>query len=390
MFPFLILKPQREKSLLQQHPWIFSGAIAQLPEDAQDGDIVSVLNSKQHFMGFGFYTPDKSIAVRMIYFGKSEVKITGDFWEQKIKNAFEMRKKLHFEKNNTNCYRLLHAEGDFLSGIIIDVYDNVVVVQLLHKGIENIFPHIQIALENLGFKYIYLKNTSQNSDKVTSKWLTTPPTEDLIIVKENGISFPISVEKGQKTGFFIDQRESRLLLKNYAKDKSILNTFAYTGGFSAYAFVGGAQKVVSVDISQEANLLCEKTIELNAGKEAHHEIVTEDCFDYLKNSKDTYDIVIIDPPAFAKGQNALKQATRGYISLNELALKRVKKGGLLFTFSCSGVVSKEDFRKMVFSASMESHREVRILHQLTQPADHPINIFHPEGEYLKGLVLEVF
>jgi 23S rRNA (cytosine1962-C5)-methyltransferase len=263
-------------------------------------------------------------------------------------------------------------------------------VQLLHKGIENVFPHIQIALENLGFKYIYLKNANANSDKVASKWLTTPPNEDLLVVKENGISFPISIEKGQKTGFFIDQRENRLLLKNYAKDKSVLNTFAYTGGFSAYALAGEAQKVVSVDISQEANQLCEKTIELNAGKNANHEIVTKDCFDYLKEAKDTYDIVVLDPPAFAKNQKALKQATRGYISLNELGLKCVKKGGLLFTFSCSGNVSKDDFRKMVFAASMESHREVRILHQLSQPADHPVNIYHPEGEYLKGLVLEVF
>ncbi len=409
MFSFLILKPQREKSVLQQHPWVFSGAVAQLPELAQEGDIVSVLSSKQQFLGFGFYTPNKSITVRMIYFGKSEIKLTSDFWVQKIQRAFEMRQRLGFIpnenqsnekntqdnlkntlKNNTNCYRLLHAEGDFLSGIIIDIYGEVAVVQLLHKGIENVFPHIQIALENLGFKYIYLKNTTQNNEKVTAKWLTKTPPNDLIMVSENGILFPISVEKGQKTGFFIDQRENRQLLKNYAKDKTVLNTFSYTGGFSAYALAGGAEKVVSVDISQDANQLCEKTIEMNIGETNKHQIITEDCFDFLKNTKEQFDIVVLDPPAFAKNQKALKQAIRGYISLNELGLKHVKKGGLLFTFSCSGNISKDDFRKTVFTASMESHREVRILHQLTQPADHPINIYHPEGEYLKGLVLEVF
>jgi 23S rRNA (cytosine1962-C5)-methyltransferase len=381
MYPILKLKPNREKSVLQQHPWIFSGAVAQIPK-AENGDIVEVKDSQNKYLGFGFFDKESQISVKMFYFGKNPIELNEDFWYQKVKNAFEIRQNLVVNPF-TNGYRLLHAEGDFLPSIIADVYGEVVVLQLVSTGIEKIFPHIEKALTKLGFKYIFLKNKEKQA------WLTQPYPEKNIWIKENNLNFWIDLEKGQKTGFFLDQRDNRNLLQQYAKDKTILNTFAYTGGFSAYALAGGAKKVISVDISKEAILNCEQVIQKNFPNQTHHNTYVGDCFDYLKEIKEEFDIVILDPPAFAKSKQAIKRAARGYISLNELGIKRVKKGGLLFTFSCSGNVSADLFRKMVFSAAAETRREVRIIHQLTQPIDHPINIYHPEGEYLKGLVLLV-
>lgn len=379
MYPILILKPQREKSILQQHPWIFSGAVLTLPT-AQTGDIIEIRDSKKAFLGFAFFDSDSQIIAKIFYFGKNPITLDENFWFDKIKNAFEIRQK-YLHNQNTNAYRLLYAEGDFLPSIIADVYDEIVVVQLLSEGIEKIFPHIEKALYQLGFKYIYLKN------KNSQKWLTQPYKENIIWIKENNLEFCIDLEKSQKTGFFLDQRENRSLLQQYAKDKVVLNTFAYTGGFSVYALAGGASKVISADISKEAIENCEKIINRNFPNTDKHTTYTGDCFDYLKNTEENFDIIVLDPPAFAKNKQAVKRAARGYISLNELAIRKIKKGGLIFTFSCSGHVDKDLFRKMVFAAAADVRRPVRVVHQLTQPLDHPINIYHPEGEYLKGLVL---
>ncbi|TAE69506.1 MAG: class I SAM-dependent rRNA methyltransferase [Bacteroidetes bacterium] len=379
MYPILVLKPQREKSILQQHPWIFSGAVLTMP-DAKTGDIIEIRDSKKSFLGFGFFNDETQIIAKLFYFGKEPIELNENFWFHKIKNAFDLRQKFIINQN-TNAYRLLHAEGDFLPSIIADVYNDVIVVQILSQGIEQIFPHIQKSFEKLGFKYIYLKN------KDTQKWLTSPYPSNIIWIKENNLEFSIDFEKSQKTGFFLDQRENRSLLQQYSEGKSVLNTFAYTGGFSVYALAGGAEKVISADISKEAIENCEKIIDKNFKNTKKHSVHIGDCFDYLKNSNEEFDIIVLDPPAFAKSKQAVKRAARGYISLNELAIRKIKKGGLIFTFSCSGHIDKDLFRKMVFAAAAEVRRPVRVLHQLTQPLDHPINIYHPEGEYLKGLVL---
>ncbi len=379
MYPILVLKPQREKSILQQHPWIFSGGVLTMPV-AQTGDIIEIRDSKQSFLGFGFFDAQSQITAKLFYFGKNPIVLDENFWFDKIKNAFELRQK-YVLNSNTNAYRLLHAEGDFLPSIVADVYNEVMVVQILSEGIEKIFPHIQKSFEKLGFKYIYLKN------KGSQKWLTEPYKDNIIWIKENNLDFCIDLEKSQKTGFFLDQRENRSLLAQYSKGKSVLNTFAYTGGFSVYALAGGAEKVISADISKEAIENCEKIIQKNIPNTEKHSTHIGDCFDYLKNTEENFDIIVLDPPAFAKNKQSIKKAARGYISLNELAIRKIKKGGLIFTFSCSGHVDKDLFRKMVFAAASEVRRPVRVIHQLTQPLDHPINIYHPEGEYLKGLVL---
>jgi 23S rRNA (cytosine1962-C5)-methyltransferase len=390
MYPIIELKPTREKSVLNQHPWIFSGAVKKMPQ-ADEGAIVEVQDSLKRYLGYGFFSKTSQITCRLFEFGRNPVVLDEDYWVAKIRRAYEVRQKyvIHLE---TNAYRLIHAEGDFLPGLIVDVYKDVAVLQLLIRGTEGILGAIVKGLQKVGIPYIYLK-TKENSqiiEQIQSNkgWLSAPYPQELII-SENGITFPIDVEKGQKTGFFIDQRDNRLLLKNYARHKSVLNTFCYTGGFSVYALEGGASEVVSVDISKDAIEICEKIVQINCGLNAPHQAVVADCFDYLKNTPTQYDVVILDPPAFAKNKKVLTNASRGYISLNELGLKRVKPGGLLFTFSCSGNIDKDLFRKIVFTSAAEVGRRVRVIHQLTQPADHPINIYHPEGEYLKGLVLYV-
>ncbi|MCU0448098.1 MAG: class I SAM-dependent rRNA methyltransferase [Microscillaceae bacterium] len=390
MYPILELKPDREKSILNQHPWIFSGAVKKMPQ-ADEGAIVEVQDSLKRYLGYGFFSKTSQITCRLFEFGRTPVVLDEAYWIEKIRRAYEIRQK-YVINLETNAYRLIHAEGDFLPGVIIDVYNEVAVLQLLIRGTERILAAIVQGLHKLSIQYIYLKTkeSSQIIEQIqTDKgWLTEPYSKELII-RENGVTFPIDVEKGQKTGFFLDQRDNRLLLKHYARNKSVLNTFCYTGGFSVYALEGEASQVVSVDISKDAIETCEKTVQINAGFTSTHQSVVEDCFDYLKHNPTQYDIVILDPPAFAKNKKAIANASRGYISLNELGLKRVKPGGLLFTFSCSGNIDKDLFRKIVFTSAAEVGRRVRVIHQLTQPADHPINIYHPEGEYLKGLVLYV-
>ncbi len=386
----LTLNPKREKSILQQHPWIFSGAVKSLPV-AESGDLVAVYQDNGKYLGAGFYDAKSQITCRMVHFGKEPVVIDANFWYEKLANAYTLRQK-YVINSQTNAYRLVHAEGDFLPGLIADVYGEVVVLQILIKGTEKIYPHIVAGLEKLGFQYIYLKNKENThrfeQTSLANGWLSASHTPEVEII-ENGLKFKVNVEEGQKTGFFLDQRENRLLLRQYAKNKKVLNAFGYTGGFSVYAQAGEATQITSVDISKEATAMCEENIQLNFGTQATHQALAADCFEYLKNTDETFEVMVLDPPAFAKNKKALANASRGYISLNELGLKKLAKGGILFTFSCSGSIDRDTFRKIIFTACAGVGREVRILHQLTQPLDHPINIYHPEGEYLKGLVLYV-
>lgn len=392
MYPTLVLKSGRERSILNQHAWIYSGAVKELPENADLGDIIRVTDNKNNLLAYGFYAPKNQIVARLFYFGSQEIEINNAFWRDKILKAYDLRKK-YLINSHTNAYRLLHAEGDSLPGLIVDVYDHTASVQVLHKGVELFYQVLIDTLLEIGIKHIYLK-TKDNSRRleqinVPQGWATEPYTEDILIT-ENDLKFWVNVEKGQKTGFFLDQRENRDLLKKYSKDKVVLNAFGYTGGFSVYAVAGDAKEVVSADISKDASEMAEKNVRLNFSEYPNHQTVTEDCFAYLKNMPDNYfDILVLDPPAFAKTAQNVPNASRGYKEINMWGFKKVKKGGLVFTFSCSGSVDRDLFRKIVFGAAADVGRNVRIIHQLTQPTDHPINIYHPEGEYLKGLVLYV-
>jgi 23S rRNA (cytosine1962-C5)-methyltransferase len=392
MYPTLVLKSGRERSVLNQHAWIYSGAVKELPQNANQGDIIRVTDNKNNLLAYGFYAPKNQIVARLFYFGVEEINIDHAFWRDKILKAYELRKN-YLIASDTNAYRLLHAEGDSLPGLIVDVYDHTASVQVLHKGVELFYQVLIDTLLEIGIKHIYLK-TKDNSRRleqinVPQGWATEPFTEDILIT-ENGLKFWVNVEKGQKTGFFLDQRENRDLLKKYSKDKVVLNAFGYTGGFSVYAAAGGAKEVISADISKDASEMAEKNVKLNFAEYENHQTVTEDCFAYLKNMPENYfDILVLDPPAFAKTAQNVPNASRGYKEINMWGFKKVKKGGLVFTFSCSGSVDRDLFRKIVFGAAADVGRNVRIIHQLTQPIDHPINIYHPEGEYLKGLVLYV-
>jgi 23S rRNA (cytosine1962-C5)-methyltransferase len=391
-YPILTLKSGKERSLEHRHPWLFSGAVKTAPK-AAEGDIVAVHDNKGQLMAYGFYATQSQITCRMFDFGSEAKTIDAHYWQEKIRRAYTLRQSL-LPRSAGNAYRLIHAEGDFFPGLIVDVYGTVAVVQLLIKGTERLAEVIVEALRTLGFEYVYLK-TKESSKRFEAMslekgWLGTPFPQAQVEVQENGFKFLVDVEKGQKTGFFIDQRDNRLLLQHYAAGKRVLNTFSYTGGFSVYALAGGASEVHSVDISQEASNTCVQNIALNfPDKISQHQALTADCFDYLRQMEESYDVIVLDPPAFAKTARAVPNATRGYKDINLLAFKKIRPGGLLFTFSCSGSISKELFRKVVFGAAADAGREIRIIHQLTQPPDHPINIYHPEGEYLKGLALYV-
>jgi 23S rRNA (cytosine1962-C5)-methyltransferase len=383
----VILAKGRDKSVINKHPWIFSGGIAQMP-NAENGDVVQVCDFKLKPLALGFFSTKSQISVRLFEFVELD-SIPEDYWDKKVQNAFNLRQQLL--PKDTNCYRLLHAEGDFLPGIIADVYDEVLVLQVLIKGIERILTKLIRTFNQLGFQNIYLKNKelSNNIEGVNleNKWLSGNPIPNPKVL-EHGVPFSVDVINGQKTGFFLDQRPNRLWLGSLSAGKKVLNTFSYTGGFSMYALANGASEVVSVDISKDAinqaNLNSE-SLELSA----KHTGVAADCFDYIKNCSDDFDIIVLDPPAFAKHKNAVNNAARGYKELNLQALRKVKPGGLVFTFSCSQHISSDLFRKIVFAAAADSGRNVRILNLLSQGQDHPINIYHPEGEYLKGLILQV-
>ena len=387
----IILYKGKEESLKRFHPWVFSGAIAR-KDDVEDGDLVSVFTSGGDFIGNGHYEAS-SIAVRMLSFDESA--IDEKFFGMRLKAAFEMRRAIGLMRDDNNSFRLVHGEGDFLPGLVIDVYGNTAVVQAHSPGMHFARKQIAQALTSeLGdvVKNVYYKSETTLPYKAaldsTNEYLVGGYEGDVAV--ENGLKFHVDWLRGQKTGFFVDQRENRRLLEHYARGRNVLNMFCYTGGFSFYAMRGGAAEVCSVDSSAKAIALTEANVALNFADDARHKLVTEDAFKFLDvMEKDHYDLIVLDPPAFAKHKSALKNALMGYRRLNAKVLMKIKSGGLLFTFSCSQAVNKEQFRLAVFSAAAQSGRKVKILHQLTQPADHPISIYHPEGEYLKGLVLYV-
>ncbi|REJ80357.1 MAG: class I SAM-dependent rRNA methyltransferase [Bacteroidetes bacterium] len=384
----LYLKAGKEKSIQHFHPWIFSGAVQHEAPGIEEGELVEVYSSGKEFLGTGTYHKG-SIKVRILSFKKTECGPV--FWEEKLTNAFELRKHLGLSgKSDTTMFRLVHGEGDGLPGLIIDIYNDCAVIQAHTRGIENFIPEICEALKKisgLAIQTVYHKFTdSVNKETETSGRFLYGSTVETVSL-ENGIKFYINWEEGQKTGFFLDQRENRKLLGSYAPGKKVLNTFSYSGGFSMYACKSGASIVHSVDSSLKAANWAGKNAELNSFN--NHEFFTSDVFDHFGSSEEQYDIIILDPPAFAKHLSAAERAAKGYRNLNTEGFRRVKKGGMLFTFSCSQVIDKLLFRKIVFQAAAQSRRKVRILHQLSQGPDHPVNIYHPEGEYLKGIVLYV-
>lgn len=384
----LLIKPKKERAFINRHPWLFTGAVQTLPE-AENGDIVKVISNEKGLLGYGFYNPNSQICCRIFEFSQTPVEINQEYWRAKIERAYNLRHSI-LDLSNTNCYRLLHAEGDFFPGIIADVYNDTVVAQILIKGTEKLLPIIEEELLRLGFKHIYLKtkSSSQKIEGIVVENWRTEPAKMPVEVLENGLKYNVNVETGQKTGFFIDQRNNRNMVKSFSKDTKLLNTFCYSGGFSVYALAGGAKEVHSVDISKDAIAQCDINVEEN-GFEGKHKSFAIDCFDYLKHTEEEYDIIVLDPPAFAKSAKNVHNATRGYKELNLTAIKKIKPGGLIFTFSCSQNIDKTLFQKIVFGAAADAKRNVRILEHLSQTPDHPINIYHPEGEYLKGLLLWV-
>lgn len=389
------LKPKKEESLQRFHPWLFSGAIQQIDGKPAEGELVEVLDNKRNFLALGHFQIG-SIAVRVVSFENTV--INDDFWSLKISQAYALRLSLGLiVPNKNNTYRLIHGEGDSLPGLIVDVYDNTAVMQAHSVGMHVIRQILAKAIvKNVPeVKNVYYKSetTLPFNAPITPEdgYLIGEETTELTAM-ENGLKFHVDWLHGQKTGFFIDQRENRSLLEKYSSGKSVLNMFCYTGGFSVYALRGGAELVHSVDSSAKAIELTEMNVRANFPNEKRHTSFDEDAFKFLNNLQhgdQKYDLIILDPPAFAKHRDAIRNALKGYKRLNAKAFEQIKPGGILFTFSCSQVITKEQFRLAVFSAAAESKRNVRILHQLSQPADHPINIYHPEGEYLKGLVLWV-
>lgn len=389
----VFLKPGKEDSLRRFHPWVFSGALARVEGEPEEGEVVDVYTSKKEFIACGHYQIG-SIAVRVLSF-KQET-IDADFWKRRLQVAKDLRVALGLIGNpKNNTYRLVHGEGDNLPGLIIDVYDHTAVMQAHSAGMHMDRLAIADALDTVMddvVQHIYYKSETTlpyKADLVATEngFLKGGSPEN--VAMENGLLFHVDWLKGQKTGFFVDQRENRALLEHYAHGRSVLNMFCYTGGFSFYAMRGGAKLVHSVDSSAKAIDLTNENVKLNFPGDDRHQAYAEDAFKYLDRMGDQYDLIILDPPAFAKHRDALRNALRGYTKLNAKAFEKIRPGGILFTFSCSQVVSKQDFRNAVFTAAAQSGRSVRILHQLTQPGDHPVNIYHPEGEYLKGLVLYV-
>lgn len=392
MYKSIYLKKGKEESLRRFHPWVFSGAIAHADEGIEEGDIVRVITCGGDFIALGHYQVG-SIAVRVLSF--EDITIDDAFWQERLSSALRMRQSIGIADNPVNnTYRLVHGEGDNLPGLVIDCYGKTAVMQAHSVGMHVCREAIARQLVNV---------MGDRIDNVFYKSETTLPFKadlgqengfiiggsDDNVAMENGLKFHVDWLKGQKTGFFVDQRENRSLLERYAKDKTVLNMFCYTGGFSFYAMRGGAKQVHSVDSSAKAIELTDANVGLNFPGDSRHESFCEDAFKFLDAAKDKYDLIILDPPAFAKHRSALRNALKGYTRLNVKAFERIRKGGILFTFSCSQVVTKDNFRNAVFTAAALAGRNVRILHQLHQPADHPINIYHPEGEYLKGLVLYV-
>lgn len=386
------LKKGKEESLERRHPWVFSGAIATLPPDIEEGEKVRVSSHAGEFIGIGHYQIG-SIAVRMLTFMDEEV--DSGYYARRLQHALCLRRALGLIRDDNNSYRLVHGEGDFLPGLVIDIYGDTAVMQSHSPGMHMERHTIAEALVSLPEARV--RNVYYKSETTLPFMARLDPQNGYLIgsydgcvAMENGLNFNIDWLKGQKTGFFLDQRDNRSLLERYAKGRHVLNMFCYTGGFSVYALRGGAKRVVSVDSSAKAISLTEANVGLNFKDDVPHEAVAVDAFKYLSDmEKDTFDLIVLDPPAFAKHKSALRNGLMGYRRLNAKAFEKIRPGGILFTFSCSQVVTREQFRLAVFTAAVQSGRKVRILHQLTQPADHPVDIAHPEGEYLKGLVVYV-
>ena len=391
MYKTIKLRNGKDQSLKRFHPWIFSGAIARMDDGIAEGDIVRVVNTKEEFLAIGHYQIG-SIAVRVLSF--TDIEINDSFWFSRLDKALQARRACNIIRPDNNTYRLVHGEGDRLPGLIIDIYDNAAIIQAHSVGMHMQRKDIARQLRTLyGDKLtcIYYKSETTlpyKADLSEESGFLYGKASD-VVATENGLKFYIDWLKGQKTGFFIDQRDNRSLIEKYSQGKKVLNMFCYTGGFSVYALRGGASMVHSVDSSERAIEMTNRNIALNFPDAANHEAYATDAFSYLRDMDNSYDLIVLDPPAFAKHKDALRNALKGYTRLNAKAMQKIKPGGILFTFSCSQAVSKDQFRLAVFTAAAQSHRFVRVLHQLHQPTDHPINIYHPEGEYLKGLVLYI-
>lgn len=393
LYPIIKLRKGKDEAVRRFHPWIFSGAIDNAASGLQAGDIVTVVDYKNDILGTGFCEAG-NIAVKLLSFDNRKIDAT--FWQEHIDNAVELRKTMGLIGNqHTDCYRLIHSEGDNLPGLIIDIYGKTAVIQAQTEGMALNIKAISDALltsSELGIESVYNKSSEamqrMGKDAIDDGYLVGCKSEDYVL--ENDSKYLIDWEEGQKTGFFLDQRYNRDLVRQYASGKKILNTFCYTGGFSVAALKGGAQKVVSVDCSKKAILACENNLTINGFSKDDNPCVAEDAKLYLQNmKKGDFDIIILDPPAFAKNHKSLHRGLQGYKFINYEAIMKIKEGGLLFTFSCSQAVDKAQFQSIVMAAAIETGRKVQILHQLSQPEDHPINIYHPEGAYLKGLVLRI-
>ena len=398
MTPQVYLRKGKEESLMRRHPWIFSGAIdhikAEDESEITEGALVEIYTRTGDFIALGHYQIG-SIAVRVLTFDKEP--IDQAWWNRRIAVAYDVRRTLGLTDNpDTDCYRLVHGEGDGLPGLVVDIYGTVAVVQCHSVGMYLARQDIARAiLAAYGDRITAIYDKSSQTVPFNARlgavdgYLWGSSDHSAHVVTENGEKFLVNWEQGQKTGFFLDQRENRELVKRYSKGRTVLNTFCYTGGFSVYAMAGGAEKVCSVDSSERAVVLATENMKLNFGPQANFTETAADAVEYLKNIEDKYDLIILDPPAFAKHHKVLGNAMQGYKRLNARAISQIRPGGILFTFSCSQAVSKELFRTMIFSAAAIAGRNVRILHQLTQPADHPVSIYHPEGEYLKGVVCRI-
>lgn len=388
----IVLKRGKAESLRRFHPWVFSGAIQTLPDDLREGEIVRVEDASSQFLAVGHYQIG-SIAIRVLSF--EDVVVDDAFWDERLSEALMLRRALNLLRADNNIFRLVHGEGDRLPGLIVDIYGETAVMQAhsvgMHYARHQIAQSLQRILGKSVMQVYYKSETTlpykANLEELDGLLLGNVSNNNVAV--ENDLRFHIDWLRGQKTGFFIDQRENRLLLQHYSNKRHVLNMFCYTGGFSVYALRGGAQEVVSVDSSAKAIDLTNANVALNYPNCDHHKAYAEDAFKFLDKADGIYDLIVLDPPAFAKHKEAVRNALKGYTRLNLQAMRKIKRGGILFTFSCSQAISKDQFRLAVFTAAAQSGRYVRILHQLHQPADHPVNIYHPEGEYLKGLVLEI-